>query len=476
MSHKKPVTRRDFLSQGLIGTSTFVMMPTLLTMLAARRAYGAEACATASLSSKTPFICIDLAGGANIAGSNVIVGKQGGQMDLLTAYDKLGLPSSMHPSLSGQVSTELGLAFHADSAMLRGIRSVTNATTRANVDGIVLCAQSNDDSGSNPHNPMYWIGKSGLTGMLTTLAGTNGTLSGGNSAAPDSSINPAIRPITLAKPLDARGLITLGRLNTLFTPAKIDKIMKAVGSMSASHLAMFQTKDLPTQLSSLLDCSFTQSAAVAQENPDNYDPLKDNLVAQVFPNIAASTEDQKVATIAKLVLDNTAGAGTIQKGGYDYHSGNRSDGETADFAAGVAIGQCLELAARKGKELMLYVFTDGGISSNGTLDNSTGGRGKGVWSGDSGERSAAFILVYRPGNARPSLRNNLRQVGYFLDGGQAVDTQSSLIARDVEKLSMVVALNYMALDGTEGQFGNIVGSMDPFSAAKDKYLLFNRLA
>ena len=32
---------------------------------------------------KIPFICFDLAGGANIAGSNVLVGQQGGQLDFL---------------------------------------------------------------------------------------------------------------------------------------------------------------------------------------------------------------------------------------------------------------------------------------------------------------------------------------------------------------------------------------------------------
>ena len=32
---------------------------------------------------KIPFICFDLAGGANMAGSNVLVGGQGGQLDFL---------------------------------------------------------------------------------------------------------------------------------------------------------------------------------------------------------------------------------------------------------------------------------------------------------------------------------------------------------------------------------------------------------
>ncbi|MGZ3693805.1 MAG: hypothetical protein ACXWQO_06365 [Bdellovibrionota bacterium] len=478
MSHKKPVTRRDFMSQSLLSMGGMIVMPSLYTMLASSRAYGAtDPCAAAALSTKTPFICIDLAGGANIAGSNVIVGKAGGQMDFLTAYDKLGLPASMFPKVTGQVNTELGLAFHADSAMLRGIQSVTAATTRANVDGIVLCTVSNDDTGNNPTNPMYWIAKSGLMGTLTALAGTQNTVSGGNSTVPPTSINPASRPIRLASPADARSLVSLGQLNVLFTDKnKVDNIMGTIEKMSTSHLATFQQADLPSQILSLLGCTFTKSRATVMQGPDLYDPLLDATVTQVFPTIANSQSDQQVATVAKLVLDGVAGGGTIQKGGYDYHSGNRSDGETADFLAGVAIGQCLELAAKKGKDLMLYVFTDGGISSNGTLDASAAGRGKLAWTGDSGDRSASFMLMYKAGSKRPALRNTLRQIGYFSDAGQGVDTKSSLIATDINKQAMAVVLNYLALDGSEAKLGDVIGDTNPFTAVMDQYLLFNKQA
>jgi hypothetical protein len=464
------------MSKSLLSVGSMVVMPSLYTMLSASRAYGADACTAATaLNTKTPFICIDLAGGANIAGSNVIVGKAGGQMDFLTAYDKLGLPSGMFPQSTGQVTTELGLAFHADSAMLRGIRSVTAATTRANVDGIVLCTVSNDDTGNNPTNPMYWIAKSGLTGTLTALAGTQNTVSGGNSTVPPTSINPASRPIRLASPADARSLVTLGQLNVLFTdPNKVDNIMGTIEKMSSSHLATFQEKDLPAQILSLLGCSFTKSRSVVKQGPDLYDPLLDDKVKAVFPNLMNSQADQQVATVAKLVLDQVAGGGTIQKGGYDYHSGNRTDGETADFSAGVAIGQCLELAAQKGKDLMLYVFTDGGISSNGGIDASATGRGKLNWTGDSGDRSAAFMLMYKAGSKRPALRSTGRQIGFFSDAGQAVDTKSSLIATDINKQAMAVVLNYLALDGNEAKLADVIGDSDPFIGVTDKYLLFNK--
>lgn len=242
-------------------------------------------------------------------------------------------------------------------------------------------------------------------------------------------------------------------------------------------MAQFQDKDLPGQVKDVLNCSFTKARTVAQGGGSTVDPLVDPLVMQVFPNIATNTEDQRIATVAKLVLDGIAGAGTITKGGHDYHTGNRSTGEARDFEAGVAMGQCLELAAKKGKDLMLYVFTDGGVSSNGTIDATVAGRGKGVWTGDSGERSAAFVLVYKAGGAgRLAIRKAGRQLGYFRDSGQAVDVASSPFAQNVERMSMTILLNYMALDGTEGNFADIVGANNPIAIDRDKYLMLTKIA
>ena len=78
-----------------------------------------------------PFIAFDLSGGANIAGSNVLIGKQGGQQDFLSTagYSKLGLPGDMTPNLPNQIDQSFGLAFHIDSAFLRGLRTLATDGT-----------------------------------------------------------------------------------------------------------------------------------------------------------------------------------------------------------------------------------------------------------------------------------------------------------------------------------------------------------
>src|SRR6185437_12070130 len=163
-----------------------------------------------------PFICFDLAGGANLVGSEVLVGVQGGQANFLSTagYGKLGVPGNMVPTSSAFVSNALGLLWHSDGAILRGIMSKVSATTAAGTNGAVIPALSENDTGINPHNPMYGIAKVGAKGDLLTLVGTQATVSGGNSAAPPNlggvMIDPALQPSTITRPSDAIGLVSTG--------------------------------------------------------------------------------------------------------------------------------------------------------------------------------------------------------------------------------------------------------------------------
>src|SRR5579863_8556292 len=150
--HSRPKTRREFLAQSFITGSATVIGPSLLAMLAAPRAARATStlapdiksllgpCSITTGAGKIPFICFDLAGGGNIAGSNVLVGGPNGQLDFLSVagYSKLGLPGSMVPNSSAKdfIDASLGLRYHSDSAQLRGIKTkFTNAAAAAKVTG-----------------------------------------------------------------------------------------------------------------------------------------------------------------------------------------------------------------------------------------------------------------------------------------------------------------------------------------------------
>ena len=83
--HARPKTRREFLNQGLIAGVSTVFLPSIATMLA-RSAHAQDAACVVDNggligAGKIPFLAIDQGGGANIAGSNVMVGGIGGQED-----------------------------------------------------------------------------------------------------------------------------------------------------------------------------------------------------------------------------------------------------------------------------------------------------------------------------------------------------------------------------------------------------------
>lgn len=475
--HKRPVSRRDFLAQGLRAGMGVALAPSLLSLL-----FTAPRLARAALSSdletlkslcglavqgagKIPFICFDLAGGANIAGSNVLVGKQGGQLDFLTSagYSKLGLPGDMIPAAAGSfVNTELGLAFHSDSAFLRGMQEKLSSGHRANVSGAVIPALSDNDTGNNPHNPMYGIYKAGADGELLTLIGSVSSDSGGNSMAPAMMIDVSARPTKVDRPSDVTGLVDTGKLVGLLNQADAVAVMEAIQRISDKKLARVSTKlSNDAEIKELVRCGYVKSADLVDRygDPATLNPSIDTQIvgpSGIFTQAEydGDAEFRKTASVMKLVINGFAGAGTITMGGFDYHTGDRSTGELRDLRAGRCMGACLEYAARVGVPLMLYVFSDGSVASNGGVDNSVDGRGKGVWTGDNSSTAAAFFLVYNPGGRPQALR---QQIGYFRSDG-SVETASSPAANNVNLLVETVILNYLALHGEQNKFATLFPS------------------
>lgn len=463
--HARPRTRREFIAQGLMAGTATVFGASLFSLFANPRQAAAalssdlealkEDCGIAVQGAgKIPFICFDLAGGASIAGSNVLLGKSGGQLDFLTTagYNKLGLPGDMLPSDPAYLDTDLGLAFHSDSGFLRGIRQSASPATLASVNGAIIAARSENDTGNNPHNPMYGIHQAGADGSLLTLVGSVSSESGGNSLAPLDLINPQVRPTKIDRPSDVTGLVDVGDLIGILNQDDAVAVMESIYRLSNQKMERITTDDV---VKDLVRCGYIKSADLADRfgNPADLDPASDPDIvgpSGIFSSdeFSSQREFQKTASIMKLVISGYAGAGTITMGGYDYHTGERGTGEIRDERAGRCMGACLEYAARKGVPLMLYVFSDGSVSSNGRIDDSEAGRGKGEWTADNQQTAASFFLVYNPGGRPEAIRN---QIG-FMRGDGSVETASSPAANNVNQLVQTVLLNYMALHGEQGLF------------------------
>jgi hypothetical protein len=131
--------------------------------------------------------------------------------------------------------------------------------------------------------------------------------------------------------------------------------------------------------------------------------------------------------------------------------------------------------------VMIYVFSDGSLSSNGMIDDSANGRGKGQWTGDNQATAASFFLVYNPGG-RPTLLENgtpaaarHQQIGFYSANGDVV-TSSSPAANNVNLLVQTVLLNYMALHDDVGRFNQLFGSALGSGAALDGMVAFSPIA
>ena len=493
--HPRPVTRRQFVSQGFISGSAYTLGGGIMSMFAnPREAHAAlstdlndlrTSCGIAANGAgKIPFICFDLAGGANIAGSNVLIGQQGGQSDFLATdgYRRQGLPGDMVPGLTDPIlqqpyaNFDLGLGFHLDSAFRRGIMASLQPGTELNVNGAVIPARSDNDTGNNPHNPMYGIARAGADGSILQLCGSENTDSGGNSMLPLALYDPELRPTKVDRPSDVVNLIDTGELVGILSKNDATAVMESIYRLTDSKVGQVNTQVTnDAVIKELVRCGYVKAADIADRfggvaiDPGDDDMIVD-LPTSTLPGIFSQaefndggrdgSEFRKTAAVMKLVLNGYAGAGCIEMGGYDYHGGQRREGEPKDFRAGRCMGAVIEYAARLQTPVMMYVFSDGSVSSNGAIDTSLEGRGKGEWASDNSSTAAAFFLVYNPGRqptiigATPAEVAAHQQLGYMSSDG-AVNRTGSPAANNVNLLVNTVLLNYMALHGEQAQFGSL---------------------
>jgi hypothetical protein len=520
-NHPRPITRRELMGAGFLSGPAIVLAPAWVgALLKAQRADAATVpttvaaqmteCKIAPASSSgmgttgpVPFITIDLAGGANLMGSEAIAGMAGSPTNFISTagFNKLGVPGNMIPTSSAFIDMTLGLPFHADSAILRGIKSKASATALAKVNGVVIPAISQNDTNSNPLNAMYLIAKavSGLPplspgmpvpyGQYVTLVGTNSTVSGGNSAAPAQYVDSTLQPTRIASSADNTALVgssagaaSQNTVNVLDSQARLSTGALAAPSsgpvagtfansavapstfVQATSSSANPTTDAAAAaaadltLKEQVRCAYVKTGytAATSQGPDSVNPDKDMLIVGGAASIFTATDYmdndvKKTAAVMKLVMNGYAGAGTISLGGYDYHSGNRADGETKNQHAGLIIGAIIAYADAVNTPVMINIISDGSLTSTGMVDSSTAGRGKLGWQGDSQQVAGSIILVYSP-KGRPAAAIN--QIGSLNTDG-TVNATSSPGANAPNLVTQLVTLNWMALNGVDANFGTV---------------------
>jgi hypothetical protein len=277
----------------------------------------------------------------------------------------------------------------------------------------------------------------------------------------------AAMPTKVSSSADTVGLVSTGQLSTLLPPLPngtnpdVTNVLESMKRISDAKYGVVTAYPNNAALNTaaigsagIEACGYTKSAYIVDKynSPSAVNPDVDpNIVGAsgIFQTAEyqANSSYQATAAVMKLVIDGNAAAGTIEMGGFDYHSGNRMDGEAKDLNLGNCIGAVLEYANRVGKPVMIYVFSDGSLASNGMIDNSVGGRGKGVWTADNQSVAATYFLVFNPAGRAVSAQSNPEmslQIGNFNpDGSQ--NTTGSPAGNNVPNLVQMVVLNYMAL-------------------------------
>jgi len=330
---------------------------------------------------------------------------------------------------------------------------------------------------------MYLINMCGAKGALLELVGSSTSVSGGNSMAPADSINLKYQPTKVSRASDVTGLIDTGDIGKIFpVAAQAAAVMKTVEVLSAAKMGIgtggadLGSIDATTEVKEATHCAYlkTTSNVASFNDQSKLDFEVDPNVKNILNGDAGITVDglnadfgqgyyQKVASVMKVVIDGYASAGTISEGGYDYHTGDRATGELRDLKAGIGIGMCLEYAATVGKPVMIYVFSDGSLASNGRVDDTINGRGKCEWTGDNSSTAASFFLVFDPRSQPTERVTGMRQLGYMSSGASVQTSGTTPGANNPNLLAQMVMLNYLALHGEEGQF------VDSLNAQTNKY-------
>jgi hypothetical protein len=105
----------------------------------------------------------------------------------------------------------------------------------------VIPARSENDTGNNPHNPMYGIARAGANGSLLTLIGSQNSDSGGNSMAPAALIDLTIRPTKVDRPSDVTGLVDVGDLVSVLSQQDAVAVMESIYRISDRKMTDMDT-------------------------------------------------------------------------------------------------------------------------------------------------------------------------------------------------------------------------------------------
>ncbi len=409
--HAKPVTRRDFLSAGIIPFAASIAVPNWMSLIIGQNANAQTAISCPLPESLIPFVTLNLAGGAAMA-SNYVPMNSG--REPVSSYTKLGLGNNQVP-----IEREFGNAPFAGmnngvliSKMLTGIRAQANADTLSKTAFIAIPCDSQNDTSTNKFDVSGAITKAGLQGTNLPNLGRANTRSG---IRQESAIIAPPAPLVVSSYTALLSSIgysaTLGRNLNQTQKNSLAKLMSNLNSSQSRKLASIRGA---TGVKNVLDCAGIKNVDIVEKGASIVDPRQNTSFSGVWglnANTAANNRELIFGSMVYNSLIGQAGVSNLELGGYDYHDNTRTTGDTRDQDAGVTIGRVLQSASVIGKPVMIYVISDGSVFSGDSQDRNA------PWQGDRGSNGVAYLFYFDP-NGRPATSDY--QIGNFTDN-QAAD-------------------------------------------------------
>lgn len=435
MGHAKPRTRREFLGYGIIPFAARALVPGALGLLTGPFSQAHAASCAAESSGMTPFVTLNLAGGSGLM-SNYLPLDAGGQP--LTSYSKMGGGSG---STIQARDTEFGNPnFSARSGFIAGVRTAASQAARDRTAFVAGCVQSRDDSAENAFDASGMVFKVGLVGHTLPNMGTRGTPTGINQKP--ATLSPPTPLVVNSFTTVANSIGYTAALNSgAITKPQRDRIAKLASSLSGSQARRLASISTAAHVQSLVECAGIKNVDLVAGGSSSVNPLADANFGGAIRTLYGlgngttppNNEAGVSATLVYNALTGAAGTVSIDRGGYDYHDGSRTTGDTRDTEAGLAVGRMLEMAHIMQKPIFIYVTSDGSVASANTALSDQNA----VWVGDRGNAGMFFMIMYHP-SGRPATTGP--QIGHYNAGQEA--EESTPIGNSPESAAQAAFANY----------------------------------
>jgi hypothetical protein len=450
--HGRPVNRREFLASGLIPFSASMLMPNWVNLLLPNEAQAAT-CPLPAVG-LMPFITLNLAGGAGLAG-NYVAQDQGGQM--LPSYSITGLGKAP------PVEREFGNVPFAGlsngvliSKFLQGLRE-TAPTALAKTAFVATCVRSRDDSSENKFSVDGLLAKAGVAGTLLPNLGRVGNSPTGISQAASTVAPPAPLIVNNYNALTS-SLGYAGALGNSMKPAQKQSLAKLIGRLTDSQSRKLASVSTGPEIKNVLDCAGIKNVDLINQGTNGVDPRQDaqagaqlSTIWNINAGTGAGSQDLIFGAMTFNALKRQSGSVSLEMGGFDYHDNSRNTGDGRDLEAGRTAGRILESAAALNQPVFLYITSDGATSS--AVSDNLGA----PWVSDRGTAGLSFMLVFNPAG-RPATSGF--QIGHFTKDQVADETLPT--GSSPEAAAAAVFANYLAVNKRLDLYAGLAGrTLDP---------------